>query len=197
MDANRLMTELDGFALDMINIKATRLVGKAGFTLDDIEDIKQEMILSLLERLPKFDPDKSNYKLFVTCVIDRKGRDLVRHRESEMRDHRREVCSLNDEIDVGETELVQRSSTICQDDHDICTGKYRRPAEERAHLRLDLETVLANLSPELRRAAALLQTMSATQAARQMGVPRRTFRDKHLAQLREAFTAEGLNHYLS
>ena len=197
MDTKRSIHDFDDFALDMVNIKATQLVGKAGFTFDDVEDIKQDMILDLLERLTKYDPSRSNYKLFVTCVVDRKGRNLIRHRQMEMRDHRREACSLNDEIDVGEDEPVQRLATISQDDHDIRTGKYRRPAEEREHLRLDLETVLADLSPELRQAAVMLQTMPVSQVARELGIPRRTFREKHLVQLHEAFAAKGLNHYLS
>ena len=189
--------ELNDFALNMVNIKALQLVGKAGFTFDDVEDIKQDMILDLLERLTKYDPSKSNFKLFVTCVIDRKGRNLIRHRQMEMRDHRREVCSLNEDIDVGENEPVQRLSTICHDDHDIRIGKYRRSAEDRGHLHLDLDAVLADLPPELRQAAEMLQTMPVTQVARELGVPRRTFRDKHLVQLHEIFTAKGMNHYLS
>ena len=57
--------------------------------------------------------------------------------------------------------------------------------------------MLADLSPELRQAAVLLQTMSVSQAAREMGVPRRTFREKHLVQLQETFRAKGLDLYLS
>lgn len=198
MDTNRSIHDFDDFALDMVNIKATQLVGKAGFTLDDIDDIKQDMILDLLERLAKYDPSKSNFKLFVTCVIDRKGRNLIRHRQMEMRDHRREVCSLNDEINMGiSSDPVQRYSLMDQDDPDIRSGKYRRPTEERNHLRIDMAVVLDDLPPELRRAVELLQCMSVTQAAREMGIPRRTFREKHLVQLRELFKTKGLDQYLS
>lgn len=198
MDTKHSIHDLDGFALDMVNIKATQLVGKAGFTLDDIDDIKQDMIVDLLERLPKFDVTKSDFKLFVTCVIDRKSSNLIRHRQMEMRDHRREVCSLNDEINVGiNADPVQRYSLMDQDDPDILTGKHSRTAEERNHLRMDLAAVLADLPAELRKAVELLQHMSVTQAAQEMGVPRRTFREKHMAQLRELFKAKGLDLYLS
>jgi len=197
MDTNRSIHDFDDFAMDMVSTKATQLVGKAGFTSDDVEDIKQEMILDLQERLRKYDPSKSDYKLFVTCVVDRKGRNLIRHCKTGIRDHRREGCSLNDEINVGEDEPVQRLTTISQDDHDIRLGKYRRPAEERTHLHMDMETALADLSPELRQAALMLQTMSVSKVACELGIPRRTFRDKYLAQLREAFKAKGLDQYLS
>lgn len=98
MDTNRSIHDFDDFALDMVNIKAAELVGKAGFTADDFEDIRQDMLLDLLERLAKYDPSKSSFKLFVTCVIDRKGQNLIRYRESEKRDYRREDCSLNEEV---------------------------------------------------------------------------------------------------
>ena len=198
MDTNRTIHDFDDFALDMVNIKAAELVGKAGYTLDDIEDIKQDMLLDLLERLKKYDPGKSNFKLFVTCVIDRKAKNLIRYRQSEIRDGRREECSLNEDVLVAECrEPVQRLATIDQDDQDIRTGRHSRSAEERTELRLDIEAVLASLPPELRKAADLLQTQTITQVARALGVPRTTFNHKHMPLLRAAFTAKGLNLYVS
>jgi hypothetical protein len=41
----------------------------------------------------------------------------------------------------------------------------------------------------------LLQTKSVAQVAREQGIPRRTFRDKHLTQLREVFAAKGMKVY--
>jgi len=198
MDTNQRIHDFDDFALDMINIKATQLVGKAGYTLDHIEDIKQAMILDLLERLAKYDPSKSNFKLFVTCVVDRKGQNLVRYRESEMRDHRREDCSLNENVPTADSEEpVERLTTVDQDDQDIRMGRCSRPAEERTQLRLDVEAVLASLSPDQRRAAEMLQTQPVARVARELGIPRRTFRETYLTQLREAFTAKGLALYVS
>jgi hypothetical protein len=78
---NRSIHDFDDFALDMVNIKAAELVGKAGFTADDLEDIRQDMLLDLIERLAKYDPSKSSFKLFVTYVIDRKGQNMIRRDE--------------------------------------------------------------------------------------------------------------------
>lgn len=198
MDTNQRIHDFDDFALDMINIKATQLVGKAGFTLDDIEDIKQAMTLDLLKRLKKYDPAKSNFKLFVTCVIDRRGQNLIRHRESEMRDHRREDCSLNESVLTADNEEpVERLTTVDQDDQDIRTGKYHRPAEERMQMQLDVETVLAGLPADLRRVALMLQTKPVAEVARELGIPRRTFRQTYVAQLRQAFSATGLDLYVA
>ena len=196
METNAKRCELSDYALELVHHKAWQLVGKAGYTQDDVDDIKQDLIVDLLERLPKFDPAKATYNTFVARLVERKISNLLRDRQAEMRDHRREVCSLNEEIDTGEDEPVQRLTTISQDEQDIRTGKYARPAEERAHLQLDMDSVLDGLTPELRQVAEMLQTKSVSQVARELGIPRRTFREKHLAQLREVFAAKGMDDYL-
>jgi len=196
MDTNKKRIELTDYALELVHHKAWQLVGKAGYTQDDVDDIKQDMIVDLLERLPKFDPAKATYNTFVARLVERKICNLLRDRQAEMRDHRREVCSLNEEIDTGEDEPVQRLTTISQDEQDIRTGKYARPAEERAHLQLDMDSVLDGLPPELRQVAEMLQTKSVSEVARELGIPRRTFREKHLMQLRDVFAAKGMGDYL-
>ena len=196
METNAKRCELSDYALEVVHHKARQLVGKAGYTQDDVDDVKQDLIVDLLERLPKFDPAKATYNTFVARVVERKICNLLRDRQAEMRDHRREVCSLNEEIDTGEDEPVQRLATISQDEQDIRTGKYARPTEERAHLQLDMDSVLADLPPELRQAAEMLQTKSVSEVARELGIPRRTFREKHLTQLREVFAAKGMDDYL-
>jgi len=197
MDTNDKQYELNDYALELVHHKAWQLVGKAGFTQDDVEDIEQELILDLLERLPKFDPAKAAYNTFVARLVERKISNLIRHRTQDVRDYRREICSLNEDIDVGEDEPKQRLSTISQDEQDIRWGKYDLPAEERAHLQMDVDTVLADLPPDLRQAAELLQVHPIAQVAREMGVPHATFYDNHLTRLREAFAAKGLDGYLA
>lgn len=196
MDTNQKRCGLTDYALETVHHKARQLVGKAGYTQDEVDDIKQDLIVDLLERLPKFDPAKATYNTFVARVVERKISKLLRDRQAEMRDHRREACSLNEDIDDGDDEPMQRVATISQDEQDIRTGKYRRSAEEREHLRLDIETVLADLPPDLRRAAELLQTLPVAQVAREMGVPHATFYDKYLMRLRDAFAAKGMGDYL-
>jgi RNA polymerase sigma-70 factor (ECF subfamily) len=196
MDTNKKQYGINDYAEDLIHHKARQLVGKAGFTRDDVEDLEQEMRLDLLERLLKFDPNKATYNTFVSRLVERKISNMIRHRTQEIRDYRREVCSLNEEIDVGEDEPIQRIATISQDEHNLRTGKYSRPAGEHADLHLDIEAVLADLPPELRQSTEMLATMPITQVARKLEVPRSTFYENHLAQLRAAFEAKGLGDYL-
>ena len=197
MDANQKRYELSSYARTCIHHKARQLIGKAGYTEDDLEDIEQDLTLDLLARLPRFDPAKAALNTFVARCVDHKVSQLLRHRQTERRDHRREACSLHDEIDVGEEEPQQRLSAISQDEHDLRTGKYSRPAGERADLQLDVATVLADLPPELREIAEMLVTMSVAEVARKMGIPYSTFYETHLAKLRETFKAKGLGDYFS
>ncbi|MFO8013369.1 MAG: sigma-70 family RNA polymerase sigma factor, partial [Phycisphaerae bacterium] len=197
MDASQKQYELNDYARTCIHHKARQLIGKAGYTEEDVEDIEQDLTLDLLDRLPRFDPTKSTRNTFVARCIDHKVSQLLRHRQTEMRDYQREACSLNDEVEVDEEELAERHSTISQDEHDLRIGKYTRPAGERADLQLDVVAVLADLPPELREVAEMLTTMPIAEVARKLGVPRSTLYETHLAQLRETFEAKGLGGYFS
>ena len=196
VDTNQKRCELNDYALELVHHKAWQLVGKAGYTQDDVDDIKQDLIVDLLERLPQFDPAKATCNTFAARLVDRRIANLLRDRQAQMRDYRREVCSLNDGVKAYENEPVQRSSTISQDEHDIRTGKYQRPAEEREHLRMDVDGLLADLPEELRQAARLLQSHSIASAAREMGVSRDKFYGNYLPRLREVFVAKGMEVYL-
>jgi RNA polymerase sigma-70 factor, ECF subfamily len=195
MDTQKKPSALTDYALDVVRCKALRLVGKEGYTLDDLDDIQQELIVDLLERLPKFDPAKATYNTFVSLMVRRKIANLLRDRKREMRDRQREECSLNEDVDDGEGYLVQRYQTINHDEKDLRTREHPRSAEESADLESDIQTALAKLPPDLRQAAELLQTLSPAQVARQLGIPRATFYENHLKSLREIFAAKDLDGY--
>ena len=197
MEPNTKQCELTEYALELVYFKARQLVGKAGYTWDDEEDIAQDLIADLLERgLPQFNPAKATYNTFVSRLVERKIANLLRDRQAALRDPQCEICSLNEEINTGEEELVQRLATFCQDDCDILAGKYTRPAEERDHFDHDLCVTLGNLPPELRQIAEMLKTQSVLQIANSLGMPRRTFRDRYLKKLREAFEANDMENYV-
>ena len=181
------------YAAELIHHKARQLVGTAGFTRDDVEDLEQEMRLDLLERLPKFDPSRATYNTFVSRLVERKISNLIRHRTQEIRDYRCEDGSLHDLVESGDSgdEKVERIETVTQDEQDFRLGKHSRSAEERLDLRLDISLVLSKLPPELRKPAELLQSMSITAAARELGIARSTLYDR-IARLRHIFVDAGL-----
>ena len=195
MDTNKKQYGINNYAEDLIHHKTRQLIGTAGFTKDDVEDLEQEMRLDLLERLPKFDLSKGTYNTFVSRLVERKICNLIRHRTQEMRDFRCEEGSIHDVVKCGD-EKVEHIETITQDEHDFRWGKYSRPAEDRMDLRLDISMVLPKLPPKLRKPAELLQIMSITAAARKLGIPRSTLYDR-IARLRRIFEKVGLTNHRS
>jgi len=196
MTANQKHESLGDYARDTIRHKARQLIGKYGFTRDDYDDLQQEMTLDLLERLPKFDPDKAAHTTFVARVIERKISKLIRHRKQEMRDFRREACSVNEPIEDGNGGTVERGQTISQDEQDLQTGKHSRPEGERIDLRMDMSFVVSGLPPELQRLTELLQAHSSLKVARELGVHRSTLYARDIARLREIFEDQGMKEYL-
>ena len=174
MQANQKQQEISDYAAQLIRRKARQLVGKAGFTRDDVEDLEQEMTLDLLERLPKFDPDKAAHTTFVARVIERKISKLFRARKRERRDYRRESGSLNDPITDGEGESTERACTIGQDEVNIRAGRRNRTREEEARLHFDVSLVLSGLPEDLRAVAEQLMAGTITEAAKSLGMPRST-----------------------
>lgn len=195
MDTNKKQETLTKYTMKLVQCKARQLVGKAGYTWDDLEDIEQDLTRHLLACLSKFDPAKATLNTFADRVVASRVCDLLRHRSAEMRNRGREAFSLNEEVETedGALEIIE---SISQDEIDLRTGRCNRPVAERAHLQMDLNAAVAGLSPELRQVADMLRTQSVAEVARDLGIPRRTFREKHLAQLREVFAASRLDDYL-
>jgi DNA-directed RNA polymerase specialized sigma24 family protein len=75
--------------------------------------------------------------------------------------------------------------------HSGIASRDRISDQEQVELRHDIDLCLSRESPEVRRLCALLESMTLTQAARVMGVPRATLRG-WLASLRERMEAKGL-----
>lgn len=196
MDTNKNQETLTKYTMTLVQCKARQLVGKAGYTHDDLKDIEQDLIRNLLACLPQFDPAKATLSTFADRVVGSRIVDLLRRRNAEMRHRGREAFSLNEEVET-EDGSMEIGETVSQDEIDLRTGRYNRPAAERAHLQMDLGAVVAGLPPELRQVADMLRTQSVAKVASELGIPRRTFRLNHLAKLRRAFAACHMDDYLN
>jgi RNA polymerase sigma-70 factor (ECF subfamily) len=195
MDASKKQQEIDEYAAKVIRHKARQLVGTAGYTESDRDDLEQEMMLDLLMRLPKFNPDKATQKTFVARIIERKISKLIRHRTCEMRDYRREACSLNGCLEAENGMTIELSETIAQEELGRRTGRRSRSAQEKWEFAQDMATTLSRLPEHLRRICDLLKTRTVSDAAREMGIPRTTIND-HVKKLRDLFEDAGLRNYL-
>ena len=193
MDTNKKLYGINDYAQTLIHHQARQLVGQAGYTEDDVEELEQEMRLDLLKRLPKFNPQRATYNTFVARLVERRVCNLIRHRTQKIRDYRREECSLNEVVEPSghDNKKVELVETITQDEYDLRSGRYNRPAAQRLDLQVDVSIVLAKLPPDLQELAELLKSMSITEAARKLGIPRSKLYSSHLVRLRQAL--ESLN----
>jgi DNA-directed RNA polymerase specialized sigma24 family protein len=51
------------------------------FSSDDFEDLEQELILTVLDNLNKYDPQKSSMETFVSVIINNKASDLIQYKK--------------------------------------------------------------------------------------------------------------------
>lgn len=195
METNHKQNGIDEYAARLIRHKAYQLIGTAGFTESDREDLEQEMALDLIMRLPKFDPNKAAHTTFVARVIERKISKLIRHRKQEKRDYRRETNSLSESVET-EFGSVERAQTISQDEYDRRIGRHGRPEAERLDMHLDVSLAISQLPPDLKPMAERLLTHSITEVASEFGISRGHFYEVAVARLRAIFQDKGLGEYL-
>ena len=186
---------IDPYAVRLIRYKARRLIGQAGFTASDREDIEQELVLDLLRRLPKYNPKRAQLNTFIARVVEHKIASLIEARKAGIRDYRRCPFSLNDRFEDEEGRSVERVDTLDQEDYLLRTGAQSRPSDELSALTIDVAAVLESLPPELRELCRRLKAESVTEISRDTGVPRGTIYEG-IKKLREIFEDAGLRDYL-
>ena len=186
---------IDPYAAGLIRFKARQLVGQAGFTASDREDIEQELILDLLRRLPKYNPKRAQRNTFIARVVEHRVATLIEAQKAGIRDYRRCRCSLNDRFEDEDGRSVERAETFDQEDYLLRTGAQSRPTDELSALAIDVTAVLEGLPRELRNLCWRLQAETVTEISRGTGVPRGTIYES-IKKLREIFEDAGLRDYL-
>ena len=186
---------IDPYAAGLIRFKARRLIGQAGFTASDREDIEQELMLDLLRRLPKYNPKRAQLNTFIARVVEHRIASLIEAQKAGIRDYRRCRCSLNECFEDADGRSVERVDTFDQEDYLLRTGGQSRPSEELSALAIDVAAVIEGLPHELRNLCRRLKAETVTGISRDTGVPRGTIYES-IKKLREIFEDAGLKDYL-
>ena len=188
--------DIDPYAVEIIRFKARQLVGQAGFTASDRDDLEQELILDLLRRLPKYDPSRAKRNTFIARVVEHKIANLIEAQTAHKRDYRRCPCSLNERFeDEDEGRSVERAEKLNQEDYLLRTCVQPGAAEELRGLALDVATVVETLPPELRDLCRRLEQETVSEISRDTGVSRATLYQS-VTKLRAIFVDAGLKDYL-
>ena len=136
------MTTVDPFLIQQAEIRASRLVACSGFTRDDWEDLRQDLLLDYLERVPLFDSRRGEPRGFMFGV--------VRHRAAQLAaEQRRRVQALANNGGAARLRVAVN--------HD---------------LRLDVAAVVARLPEHLRMIAEMLSERTPREVANLTGKSR-------------------------
>ena len=185
---------IEEYAVKLIQHKAYQLVGNAGFTDSDREDIEQDLLMDLLSRLPDYDPELAERATFITRIVNRRVARILEKRSAWRRDYRLNEFSLN-ENDWEDDNSVERHENIGEDEYLLRTGKQELPTNELRDLIIDVDRALEILPPEFRDLCERLKTKTVAEVSRDTGVPRSTIYEA-IQKVREMFEEAGLRDYL-
>ena len=156
--------------------KSKELVGHFGFTSSDQDDIEQQLLLSLLERWPKFNPQECSALEFISWAIGRAVADLIREQQRRQNAEPTQ-CQPVDEL-------------IADDEASLPAACIESDPVPAIDLVLDIEVVLLRLPPQVQETARELKTGNVCEVARRLGLSRRTVRSR-LQLIRQAFEQAG------
>ena len=172
---DRTADPLDPVVIKLLARAAARLSRQPGFTPADRADLEQALRERLLIRRRAFDPRRGSWRAFAATVIARQAESLRRDRHALKRDPRRESAARSD---WGDDRRLPRAD----------------PGPADLDLAMDVAAAVAGLPPKLRELADRLAHEPLAAAARTLGIPRRTARDR-LRRIRQRFERAGLAIY--
>lgn len=193
IDLNRELTL--GETARLIRLKAYKLRKRSEFRHEELEDLEQELRMALIASYPNFDPHIAHWNVFAHTVIERTVASLLRERRAQCRDQG-DTVSHSAEIILDGHQKVSLSSQLLPEQQAFLVGEAERPQPERLDLMVDVNAVLAELTPEQRNLCDLLMAgLNITQIAKELGVHRSTLYPR-LKTLREIFAYKGIQKYL-
>lgn len=162
---------VESYAAFFVTIKAKVLIRTPHYTIDDLEDIKQELLLAYLLAWPSFDPDKGNPKSFVKAVINNRAAEMLREAEAQKRWTGLKTLSLSTPIaEDGDATL----GDLVASEQSLWGDVFGAQSHSAAEQNMDHERMLAELPQDLQQTYRLLMEYSVTEAAELLGIPRTT-----------------------
>lgn len=170
----------------LISVKAHKLIGVAGFTELDKEDIEQELILDVIKRLKYYNPAIAKKETFIRHIVDNRIVSLIHERTSKSKDFRNCQKSLNDSIgsieDDDDCEMLE--NTTYEGFIRYWSGETLE--NESIDQMIDIERLVEKLPPDLRVLYDNLLFKPIIEIAQEVGVHRTTLY-KRLKKLRKWF----------
>ena len=186
---------IDEYAATLIRCKAQQLIRKPEFKGTDPEDLEQEMILDLLQRLPQYDSVRAGRNTFTARVVEHKVATLLEFHHARRRDTGRPVQSLREEVNDVKSAPSGKAHSLDEGAGLRRIGAPSRLEGDRIEERLDVEAILDGLPEDLRQLCGLLRSKTLTEISKETGIPR-TNLYRALARLKKRFQESGVDGIL-
>ena len=185
---------LDEYTVNLIRRKARQLVGRAGWTAQDVPDLEQEIWCSLLKCLKGVDRGKEDMSAFIATVVKHTIVNMLKARNVAKRDWRKESVSLDDFLEDTKGNIFERWHILDQAGIQNDMTDYRSE-EELSNLRIDMSLAMKSLPESLRRLAQTLEKHTVLELSRRSGIPRSTIYDA-IQKIRKHLEEAGFVDYM-
>jgi RNA polymerase sigma-70 factor (ECF subfamily) len=166
---------------------AARIARRLNLSRDDCDDLRQDLLTEMIDRLRRFDAEKAAVSTFIDLLARHAAYALVR-RHRALRRLLADAISLDDETNP----MARRLAELLTNEQGLgfAAGE---PVDGVASVELtrDVRHIVAALGPELRSICALLQAHPTEQACRASDLSRATFY-RRLRDIRLRFLLTGL-----
>jgi hypothetical protein len=175
----------------LISHVANKLSRSPGFSRSDRPDIEQELRLHLWRKAHKYNAARSKVTTFAKRLIENKAASLARKAAAQKRTFRCNGASLNEPV-FHDGRTVEQGDTLESAAGRRHTGQRVRSESEKSQLKLDVAEANSTLPPPVRLLAALMSHVPQFAAGQVLGMSRRQTA-RHMAELKAAYEARGLN----
>lgn len=192
MDTLNRYAGLPARTIRRIRFLASKLSRQNAVPGMDREDIEQDLVLDLLQRIGRHDPARASLETFAEHVLDNRVATLTRPC-ARLRNER-QMVSIDAPVPSNDSDAGPDQSP---DDNLITGNSDADPAgiENDLSLRIDMERFVGNLAPALRLCANIMRNGNVAEGASKAGLHRSTIYER-LARLRTEAAALGLHEYL-
>lgn len=191
----------DAFAsweVRMAHGKARGLIGKYGFTHNDIPDLEQELLLAIhLKRnaMDSWSSREASQKTVTSRILDNRIRDILDTLQTDKRGGHSHTVSLSERIPNTDGDVPVTYEDVLGDDSSL-SRKGRRPILHEDELRFVMSLKLERLTDSQRKICELLMNgFTISEVAKSLGI-RRTTLYSEVKRMRELFYEDGLHEYL-
>jgi len=147
---NNTQNILNDYAIDQIEFRARAIGRQQGLSLDDIEDLRQDLTLAVLDLGDRFEPDTASHATFISSVLDWVVQKRVRDEEPEPAD----VDDLDDE-----------EEPVTNDPRNGEMSFF-----DGINQAIDIADVIESMPPELREICTLLKNHSVSEVCDHLGI---------------------------